>query len=130
MRGAEVQQFESELKALFDTIDDELERTYAGAFPLHPARPPRGSSSNPEADGLFNVGASFSAGYGSDTGRGYVVEIRLSTLSHVDAATRAEIEAYTATRLRELLAARMGERRLEVVRDGSLLKIVGDLSLR
>jgi hypothetical protein len=126
----EVESFESTLKRLFDQIDDELEDRWGGEFPLHPSRPARGVSSNKEHDGLFNIGASFSAGYGSEHGKGYVIEVRLVTLTTVDDAVREEIREYSAQRVAELLPEFFPDRDLDIVRDGDLFKIVGDLSIR
>ncbi|MFO8042855.1 MAG: hypothetical protein R6U25_06620 [Alkalispirochaeta sp.] len=129
MLGQQVQDFEMKLKQLFDQIDAELESRWGGEYPLHPSRPPRGRSSNPETDGLFNVGASFSAGYGSEYGRGYVIETRMVTLTQVDEDTREEIRNYVARRVTELLPEYFPDRDLDVVRDGDLYKVTGDLSL-
>ena len=128
-RGLRVQQWEARLKEVFDQIDHELEDRYSGRFNLHPTRPPRGSTSDPEADGLVNVGAAFTAGYGSRTGRGYVVEIRLAAAGRIPADVEQAIEAEVERRLRDLLPAAFPERALNVTRDGHVLKIVGDLSL-
>lgn len=130
MLSREVESFESTLKRLFDQIDDELEDRWGGDFPLHPSRSPRGDSSNKEHDGLFNIGASFSAGYGSEHGKGYVIEVRLVTLTTVDDAVREEIREYSAQRVAALLPEFFPDRELDIVRDGDLFKIVGDLSIR
>jgi hypothetical protein len=129
MLGGETQAFEKELKRLFDHIDEELEERWGDQFPLHPARSPEGSTGNPESDGLFNVGASFSAGYGSQSGKGYVIEIRMVTLASVDPETREDIREYVASRVESLLPERFPDRRLQITRDGDLFKITGDLSL-
>ncbi len=129
MLGQQVQDFETKLKQLFDQIDVELENRWGHDYPLHPSRPPQGRSSNPETDGLFNVGASFSAGYGSEYGRGYVIETRMVTLTQVDEETREEIRNYVARRVTELLPEYFPDRDLDVVRDGDLYKVTGDLSL-
>jgi hypothetical protein len=129
VRGRKVQDFETRLKQLFDQIDAELEDRWGGEFPLHPSRPQRGRSSNPESDGLFNVGASFSGGFGSEHGRGYVIETRMVTLTTVDGDTREEIRDYVARRVTELLPQFFPDRDLDVVRDGNLYKVTGDLSL-
>jgi hypothetical protein len=129
MRSRGVETFEERLRELFDRIDDELEDRWGGEYPLHPARPPRGTVRNKEQDGLFNIGASFSAGYGSEHGKGYVIEVRLLTLSNVDDDTREDVRAYSARRVRELLPEYFPDRSLQIVRDGDLFKIVGDLSL-
>lgn len=129
MLGGGTQAFEKDLKALFDQIDGELEERWGERFPLHPARSAEGSTGNPESDGLFNVGASFSAGYGSQSGKGYVIEVRLVTLASVDPSTRAEIRRYVADRVASLLPERFPNRQLHVTQDGDLFKITGDLSL-
>ena len=130
MLSREVESFESTLKRLFDRIDDELEERWGVEFPLHPSRLARGESSNREHDGLFNIGASFSAGYGSEHGKGYVIEVRLVTLTTVDESLREEIREYSAARVAGLLPEFFPERDLEIVRDGDLFKIIGDLSIR
>lgn len=130
MRGSEVLAFESSLKVIFDTIDDELEERWGDRYPLHPSRPARGRAANKEHDGLFNIGASFSAGYGTDHGRGYVVDVRMVTLARVPTEQREVIWDYVVARLEEELPRQFPDRDLDVVRDGSTFKIVGDLSLR
>ncbi len=129
MRGREVEEFEKKLKRLFDQLDDELEDRWGGTYPLHPARPPRGKATNKELDGLFNIGASFSAGYGSEYGRGYVVEVRLVTLRSISETVWDEIREYCGRRIPELLDRHFPDRDLSLVQEGNTFKIVGDLSL-
>jgi hypothetical protein len=129
VRGGEVEAFEARLKDLFDRLDEELEDRWGGEYPLHPARSPRHVSANPEYTGLFNIGAAFSAGYGSEHGKGYVIEVRMVTLSDVDSDEREAIRRHAARRVRELLPEYFPERDLRVVRDGDVFKITGDLSL-
>jgi hypothetical protein len=124
--GAE---WEKRLKAVFDEIDHEMEDRYGDKYPLHPSRAERGETANPSADGLFNVGAAFSAGFGSEHGRGYVVSIRLSTLSRVPADVMEQIEEEIVVLLREKLPGAFPDRDLRVKRDGHSFKIIGDLSL-
>lgn len=121
--------FEKRLKELFDEVDDYLEERYGGEYPLHPARPPRGKTSSKSQDGLFNVGASFSAGYGSEHGRGYVMDVDMVTLSNVSREREEEILEEAAAKVGELLKRYFPDRELSVERDGRLFKIVGDLSL-
>lgn len=127
LRDPRVEAWESRLKEVFDLIDHELEDTYGKSFRLHPARPGRGSTANPQADGLFNVGASFSAGYGTATGRGYVVRIQMSTLENVPELIREQIRNEVAGRLRQLLPDSFPGKDLRVVREGFVYKITGDL---
>lgn len=122
-------QFESRLKELFDEVDDYLEEKYGDRFPLHPARAHRGTTANKESNGLFNVGAAFSAGYGSLHGRGYVIDIDMVTLSHIPEKVEDEIEADAVAFVREKLPHYFPDRNLEVKRDSHAFKIAGDLSL-
>ncbi len=122
-------EWEKRLKAVFDDIDRELERLYSGRFRLHPARRPEGATSNPEMDGLFNVGASFSAGFGSKLGPGYVVDIHLSTLERIPAELKTEIRDKVQSMLIEKLPVAFPERHLQVDRERKHLRIPGDLSL-
>ena len=122
-------EFDARMKALFDRIDGELEERWHGAFALRWNRPARGETANPEADGLFNVQAYFTPGYGSRLGRGYGVAIDIAAARDLPPGTRAEIEDFVAARLRELLPEVFPERKLEVGRDGPVWKIHGDLSL-
>ena len=129
MRHPKALDWEKKLKVIFDEIDQQLETEYRSLFPLHPARPAEGETTNPEMDGLFNVGASFSAGFGSKFGPGYVVDIRLSTLQEVPPALREElrekVKAYLQTRLPEQFPGQ----HLLVNEEGAHLRIHGDLGL-
>lgn len=121
--------WEEKLKRVFDEIDHELENRYGDRYPLHPNRPTRGETANPEDDGLFNVGASFTAGYGSQRGRGYVVSVRMVTLARVPADVQEQMENEVAVMLRERLPSIFPGRDLRVERDGHVFKITGDLSV-
>lgn len=121
--------WENQLKKVFDRIDHELEDAYGGAWTLRRNRPRRGATSNPEADGLFNVGTFFTPGYGSELGRGYLVEVILATDEAVPAAKRNEIEERVRDLLLEYLPEYFPDRRLHVDRDGSMYKIHGETGL-
>lgn len=121
--------FEDTLYGVLSEIDGALEERWGARWPLHPARPPRGTAANPQYDGLFRVTASFSAGFGSALGPGYVFRVELSTLRNVPPEVRAEIEEEAARLLRAGLARAFPGRDLRVDRDGSVYKIHGDLSL-
>jgi hypothetical protein len=129
MRDFKVEEWESKLKRIFDRVDDQLEEKYGGKYPLHPARPSRGVTASKSHDGLFNVGASFSAGYGSERGPGYVLEVRMVTLTRVPQYVRDRIEEEAAELLREELPREFPDRDLRVERDGPVYKIYGDLRL-
>ncbi|MBN1695985.1 MAG: hypothetical protein JW881_00605 [Spirochaetales bacterium] len=129
MRHPETIKWEQKLKSIFDEIDDYLETSYGADYPLHPARPSRGSTANKEHDGLFNIGASFSSGLGSEYGPGYILEIRMVTLSHVPSEVRERIEQEVVELLRRKLPEKFEGKSLRVVRDRNVYKIYGDLSL-
>ena len=129
LRHAKALAWERKLKRLFDKVDDHLEDAYGESYDLHPARPDRGTTANKEDDGLFNIGASFSAGFGSQYGRGYVIDVRMSTLDHVPRDVRESIEAFVVRDVQELLPKFFPGKELTVKKDGSIFKITGDLSL-
>lgn len=129
MRHHKAMQWEKKLKTVFDEIDRELETQYGDRWPLHPSRPKEGTTSNPEHDGLFNVGAAFSSGIGSQHGPGYTVEIRISTLKNIPANTRAKIKAQVFQALEQKLPAAFPGKELNVSDDKGVIRIHGDLSL-
>ena len=121
--------FLDKLKKLFDEVDDYIEDRYGGRYPLHPMRPKRGETSNPEADGLFNIGANFTPGFTSELGRGYLINVSISTLEKVDENTRREIYEAAKDKVVELLPVHFPEREFTVRLDGNNYKILGDFSL-
>lgn len=125
MYNPEMEKWEAFLRKSFDQIDARLEREYGDLYPLHPNRPAAGQTSSSDRDGLFNIGAAFSAGYGSRYGRGWVVEVDMVTLSRVDAERQEEIENYVARLLREKISERYPEAEIRVERDGAVYKIIG-----
>ncbi|MDR1445244.1 MAG: hypothetical protein LBI94_10240 [Treponema sp.] len=124
-----LQAFTGALEDLFREVDAELEDRYGGRFPLHPNRPRRGETCNPEMDGLFEVAPDFTAGFGSERGRGYLVSLRVATLERVPPAEFEALMVYTAELVRERLPRFFPGRSLELVRDGRRFKITGDFSL-
>lgn len=129
MRHPKLIEWEHTLKAMFDEIDDHLEDKYGNLYPLHPNRAKRGVTSNKESDGLFNVGCAFSAGFGSNLGRGYVIEVHMSTLSEIPSEIKKTIENETAEIVRSKLTTFFPNRELNVEKDGNIYKIFGDLKL-
>lgn len=129
MRGGKVKKWEKKLKRVFDQIDARLEREYGDRFRRRPNRPEVGSTANPESDGLFDVGAFFSAGYGSEHGRGYIVKINVSTMSRIPEDLLEEIETKVVEMLREMLPKIFPDQDLKVERDGNVYKIIGDFKL-
>lgn len=127
--NARLAAWERRLQQVLQRVDTLLEEEYGREWPLHPARPERGTTANPQYDGLFRVTASFSAGFGSAIGRGYVFRVELATLADIPAEVRASIEATAAGALQDFLAEDFPGRDLRVSRDDTGLKIHGDLSL-
>ncbi len=126
-----LEKWEARLKAVFDEIDRELEADASSfpAYPRHPARPAAGATANPENDGLFDVGAAFSPGFGSLHGPGYVLQARIATLDSVSPADQAALEQAVVARLREKLPLAFPRANLRVSLDRHVYKIHGDLSL-
>ncbi len=129
MKHPKLQRFLDTLKRLLDEVDDYLEDQYGDRYRLHPARAPRGATANKATSGLFSVNANFSAGFGSDHGRGYVLEFRIVTLEEVPDEIEEEIDEAAAGKIAELLPKYFPDRQLTVSRDGHLFKLHGDLSL-
>ena len=129
MRHQKAKRWELKLKTVFDEIDVILENEFGNLFPLHPSRPQEGRTTNPESDGLFNVGASFSAGFGSPLGPGYVVEIRISTLQRIPKELKLKLRDKVQTMLVERLPVTFPGKELYIEKEGHHLRIHGDLSL-
>jgi hypothetical protein len=129
--------FTDTLDALFREVDDILEDRWGETFPLHPARPGRGTTGSPEMDGLFEIAPDFTAGLGSEKGRGYLVSFRVATLQRVPSEKFEAFMEEAALLIRERLPRFFPGRRLELVRDhggqagtgGMRFKITGDFSL-
>jgi hypothetical protein len=121
--------FTQTLEALFHEADGELEDKFGDLFTLHPNRPRRGETGNPEMDGLFEIAPDFSPGFGSEKGRGYLVSLRLATLERVPPEKFEALMSRAAELIREKLPRYFPGRDFEVVRDGKRFKIVGDFSL-
>ena len=129
MRHRKAKKWEKQLKIVFDEIDIELEAVYGEQFNLHPSRPEHGTTSSREMDGLFNVGASYSAGFGSRLGAGYVVDIRLSTLQRIPKDLKLTLRDKVQAMLIEKLPAAFAGKKLHVDQEKRHLRIHGDLSL-
>lgn len=124
-----LEEWEGRLYTLLREIDGVLEDKYGKLYPLHPARPERGETANPQYDGLFRITASYSAGYGSKLGPGYIFRVELVTFEMVPDTIRQTIEAEAIQMAEDGLKKVFPERELSVARDGNVIKIYGDLSL-
>jgi hypothetical protein len=121
--------FTNTLDALFREVDNFLEDEWGGVFSLHPNRPARGFTGNPEMDGLFEIGADFTPGIGSEQGRGYIVSFRAATLEKIPPEQFEFLMEEAAALVRAKLPQYFPGRDLRVARDGRRFKIVGDFSL-
>jgi hypothetical protein len=127
--ATELEIWEGRLRKIFKEIDVVLEEKYGGFFPLNPVRARHGTTSDPENDGLFDVGATYSTGLGSRYGEGYVIEVRWATLSKIPETLVMESESAVENILNSRLPEEFPGKNLRVVHDGDVMKIVGDLSL-
>jgi hypothetical protein len=121
--------FEKQMNEILLEVDAELEERYGDRFPLHPARAEHGETASGQYSGLFTVNTHFTPGYGSDLGRGYVIDVEMVTLAEVPDEVEEQIEADAARRVEEKLHERFPERDLTVERDGRMFKIRGNFSL-
>lgn len=126
----ELEIWEKKLKVILDEIDAALEAKFAALFHRKPARPAPCNTSNPQHDGLFEVQATYTAGFGSQYGEGYIMEIRWVTFDEVPEDIRLAGDAIAEEILNRRLPEQFPGKNLKVVHDVSGMKITGDLSLK
>ncbi len=129
MKNPLLEKWEDKLQKIFNNIDHVLEEKYGELFPLRPNRPAHGEGVTPDADGLFDLGVSFSAGFGSQKGPGYVFRVKLATLRRVPEDLLEQIEDEVIDHLKARLPEEFPGKDLDVSRDGAVYKIHGDLDL-
>jgi hypothetical protein len=129
LKHPSLHKWEKKLRTVFGEIDQFLEEKYGHTYPLHPVRRRRRKTGNPKQDGLFRLDGAFSAGFGSEHGRGYIVKIEMITLAKVPEDVRKKIENDAAKKLRSLLSLAFPGQDLKVRRDHGSYKIHGDLGL-
>jgi hypothetical protein len=129
MQDTKLERWEGKLNGLLRRVDRALEKRFGKKYDLHPARGVHGSASNPQHDGLFRVTAAFTPGFGSQLGKGYVLQIDIMTLETVPADKVEIIEREAVRMISEGLEEVLPGRGLKVGRDGNVWKITGDLSL-
>jgi len=129
MNHPKTNEWDTRMSELFDRVDRSLEDRYQGRWKLRQNRPVRGTTANPEMDGLFNVGVFFTPGFGSRLGRGYLVEIVIATEEQVPPDERKAIEDQVRTMVAAFLPDAFPGRDLRIERDGTMLKIHGDMGL-
>lgn len=129
MRNPLVDAWEEKLNLLLRQVITRLEEEFGSVVPRHPARPAHGATPNPQNDGLFRITATFTPGFGSQWGKGYVLDIEPVTLDVFPRDIWSVVEAEACRMIREGLEPALPGRNLELKRDGTVWKITGDLSL-
>lgn len=124
-----LREFEDRMARLFVEVDHRLEDAWGDRFAVHPNRPHRGATADPGMDGLFEIAPDFTAGIGSERGRGYLISLRVATLERVPPEKYEAFLEEAASFVRTLLPKYFPGRDLRVVRDGRGFKIIGDFSL-
>lgn len=120
---------EEKMAQLCQALDNHLEDIYGDHYRLHPNRLRRGKGSNPSFDGLFSTSLAFTLGYGSEYGRGYVVNVEIRTLDKVSQYDSTKIQAEAFSFISRNLKKFIPDQDLKIVQDGNLMKVVGDFSL-
>ncbi|WP_320127828.1 hypothetical protein [uncultured Sphaerochaeta sp.] len=120
---------ETNFRLLCDDLDTFLENTFGHRYTRHPNRLARGKAASVAYDGLFSTGTQFTLGYGSNYGRGYIVDIEIRTLDKIPATERQEIEEEAINQLKTFIPSRFPDRKISVVKDGNVYKLIGDFSL-
>lgn len=129
MKNPLLEKWEEKLQDIFDKIDIVLEEKYGELFPLRPNRPAHQEGVTPDADGLFDLGVSFTVGLGSKLGPGYVFRVKLATLQRVPDELQEKIEDEVVDLLQAELPTSFPGKELKVARDGRVYKIYGNLDL-
>ncbi|AHH10252.1 hypothetical protein bcCo53_000095 [Borrelia coriaceae] len=120
------EKFENVLFNICLNVDFVLEYEFGNAYEVHPSRLPRGKAANGLLDGLFRVTTSFTLGYGSKFGRGYLIIIEIITLDIVDVEFSNRVIERGIEIFGEKLKEKFPERKLSIVYDINVYKIIGD----
>lgn len=123
------EELENKLSQLCQALDNHLEDKFGEHYRIHPNRLKRGQAANPTFDGLFSTSLAFTLGYGSQYGRGYVMNVEIRTLDKVSQYDRANIEADAFKFVSENLKTFIPDNNLDIVHDGNVMKVIGDFSL-
>lgn len=110
-------------------IDNYLEDTFSDEITIHPMRMKRGKGANPIHDGVFSTTIIFSMGFGTKYGRGYIINISISTLDNVSSHLKERIEEATFDFASKHAEEYLPGRNVECVRDAGLIKLIGNFSL-
>ncbi|AHH08059.1 hypothetical protein baBA2_000094 [Borrelia anserina] len=119
------EEFENELFNICLYVDCVLEDEFGNSYEVHPNRLSRGKAANGLLDGLFRVTTSFTLGYGSKFGRGYLIIIEIITLDVVDIKFNNRVIERGIEVFSEKLREKFPERNLSIVHDINVYKIIG-----
>ncbi|UPA11800.1 hypothetical protein [Borrelia venezuelensis] len=120
------EEFENALFKICLDVDCVLEDEFGNSYKVHPSRLSRGKAANGLLDGLFRVTTSFTLGYGSKFGRGYLVIIEIITLDMVDIEFSNRVIERGIKVFGEKLKERFPGKKLFIVQDINVYKIIGD----
>ncbi|UPA17626.1 hypothetical protein R5397_03915 [Borrelia sp. MN22-0132] len=120
------EEFENALFKICLDVDCVLEDEFGNSYKVHPSRLSRGTAANGLLDGLFRVTTSFTLGYGSKFGRGYLVIIEIITLDIVDVEFSNRVIERGIEVFGEKLKERFSGKKLSIVHDMNVYKIIGD----
>ncbi|MCF0261419.1 MAG: hypothetical protein HUK23_00735 [Sphaerochaetaceae bacterium] len=123
------EEFESKMTHLSQELDKYLEEKYGKLYTLHPNRMRHGTGANPSFDGLFSTSCAFTLGIGSNSGRGYVVQVGIRTLQNVSQSDKDMVIFEALNYINNTLPNVFPDRELKVIYENNLLKIIGDFSL-
>ncbi|MCR5732214.1 MAG: hypothetical protein K6G51_04685 [Sphaerochaetaceae bacterium] len=110
-------------------IDNHLEDMFSEEINIHPSRMKRGVGANPIHDGIFSVTIIFSMGYGTKYGRGYIINLSISTLDNISYELKQRIEEETFDFVSRHVNEYIPNRNIECVRDAGLIKLIGNFTL-
>ncbi|BCR19048.1 hypothetical protein BmHoA_00097 [Borrelia miyamotoi] len=120
------EKFENALFNICLDVDYVLEDEFGSFYEIHPNRPSRGRSANGILDGLFRVTTSFTLGYGSKFGRGYLIIIEIITLNIVDKEFSSRVMERGIKIFGDKLKEKFPDKKLSIVHDINVYKIIGD----
>jgi len=110
-------------------VDEELEKTFGKQIHLRINRPAAGTTASPQMDGAFNLGLVFTAGFGSEYGRGYSLDLEIAASEYLGQAERRQYELTAKSMLEAALRDEFPGRNLHFVEDCGRWKLLGNFNL-
>lgn len=122
-------EFDKKLTDLAIKTDNFLEDNFGSLYQIHPRRGKRGTTASGLYDGLFATFFKFSTGYGTKSGRGYIISIEIRTLEKVKIEDKNLIEKEAINFIKTNLNNIFPNRKLDILFEKNVYKLVGDFSL-